>query len=60
MPELLPKPLRLLIVFSVLTWISGALFFASLYIGASQAAAIFAFALGASIVGVFGLGGASP
>lgn len=58
MPELLPKPLRLLILFSVLTWISAALFAAAIYGDELVAAAIFAFALGGSLVGVFGLGGA--
>lgn len=58
MLEVLPKPLRLLVAFSVLTWISTVLFFAAIFADVFEAAVIFAFAMGASLVGVFGLGGA--
>lgn len=58
MLEVLPKSLRLLVAFSVLTWISTVLFFTAIFADAFEAAAVFAFAMGASLVGVFGLGGA--
>lgn len=58
MLEVLPKPLRLLVAFSVLTWISTVLFFAAIFAAELEAAAFFTFAMGASLVGVFALGGA--
>jgi hypothetical protein len=60
MLEVLPQPLRLLVIFAVLSWVSTVLFLAAIAIDAVEAAAIFAFALGASLVGVFRLGGAKP
>jgi hypothetical protein len=53
----MPKSLRLLVVFAVLSWISSALFLGAAYLGSLGAAAIFAAGLGGSIVGVFAVGG---